>query len=66
MMLVPFISQIATWPLRVLPQDVGMAIAIEIAGSDRVPARPGIGAHGPAADDAGPVHVPDRDLAVVF
>ena len=94
-MLVPFISQIAAWPLvlwkrmsaspasvpmacqlgpglaltgpaaddvgpvhlpdrdlaaGVLQQDVGMAVAIEIAGSDRFPARPGIGADGPAAD----------------
>src|SRR5690242_12520093 len=30
---------------------------------DRSPARPWIGAHGPAADDGRPVHVPDRDLA---
>ena len=36
---------------------------VEIAGSDRLPARPGIGAHRPAADQRVPVHLPDRDLA---
>src|SRR6185312_582508 len=30
---------------------------------DSAPARSWIGAHGPAADDRGPVHVPDRRLA---
>src|SRR6185437_14075151 len=48
---------------RVLPQDVGMAVAVEVAGSDRVPAWPRNGAHRPAADDVAPVHLPDRDLA---
>ena len=40
-----------------------MAVVVEVAGSDRFPARPRIGGH-PAADDAGPVHVPDRGLAI--
>ena len=45
--------------------DVGMAVAVEIAGSDRLPARPGIGADEAAAagDLVDPVHLPDRDLA---
>jgi hypothetical protein len=36
--------------VRVVKQDVGEAIAVEIAGSDRLPVRPGIGAHHTAAD----------------
>src|SRR5580704_969725 len=49
---------------RVLPQDVvGKAVVGEIAGSDRFPGRPWIGAHRPAADQAVGVHVPDRGLA---
>src|SRR6185312_7194737 len=48
---------------RVLPENVGVAVAIEVAGPDRGPARPGIG-DGPAADDAGPVHLPDRHLPI--
>ena len=51
--------------VRVLPQDVGMAVVIEIAGSDRVPGRSGIGVHGPAAEQGVPVHLPDRGLAGV-
>jgi hypothetical protein len=31
---------------------------------DRLPTRPGIEAHRPAADDVGPIHLPDRDLPV--
>src|SRR5579863_2724572 len=46
----------------VLPQDVGKAVAVEVARSDRMPARPGIGAHGPAADHVRSVHLPDRGL----
>ena len=42
MTLVPFISQIATVPLRVLPQNVGLAVAVEVAGSVDVPARSGL------------------------
>ena len=34
----------------VLPQDVGMAVAVEVARSDRFPARARIGADRPAAD----------------
>ena len=34
----PFISQIETWPRRrVLKKDVGMAVVVEIARSDRFP-----------------------------
>ncbi len=40
-----------------------MAVVVEVAGSDRFPARPRIGGH-PAADDAGSVHVPDRGLTI--
>jgi hypothetical protein len=36
--------------VRVLPQDVGMAVVIEIARSDRALTLPGIGAHRAAAD----------------
>jgi hypothetical protein len=35
---------------RVLKKDVGMAVAVEVAGSDDAPTRPGIGADRPAAD----------------
>ena len=62
--LVPFISQIADLAIRVLPQDVGMPVAIEVAGSDRIPARSRVGRDGCVANHAGPVHFPDRDLAV--
>src|SRR6185312_14212534 len=48
---------------RVLPQDVGMAVTVEVAGSDRVPAWAWNGAHHPAADQVQPVHFPDHDLA---
>src|ERR1700722_11997449 len=62
--LFPFISQIETWPLLVfLKQDVGEAVAVEIAGSDRLPGRPRIGADRPAADQGVSVHLPDRHLA---
>ena len=47
--LVPFISQMTVSPLLVLPQDVGEPVAVEIAGADRMPARPGI-AEAAAAD----------------
>ena len=40
-----------------------MSVAVEIAGSDSVPAQAGTGADRPAADEGGPVHLPDRDLA---
>jgi hypothetical protein len=39
------------------------AVFIEIAGSDRLPSRSRIGAHGPATDQGVPVHLPDRGLA---
>src|ERR1700733_14727679 len=48
---------------RVLKQDVGEAVAVEVAGSDCSPGRPRIEALRPAADPRGPVHLPDRDLA---
>ena len=47
--------------VRVLPQDVGIAVVVEVARSDRFPIRPRIG--GPtdaAADLVGSVHFPDR------
>src|SRR5690242_3382858 len=37
-----------------------MTVVIEVAGSDRFPARPGIGSDHTAADDAGPVHPQTR------
>src|SRR5690348_7921555 len=40
---------------HVLEQDVRGSFA---AGSDRLPARPWIGAEGPAADQVRPVHLP--------
>ena len=49
--------------VRVLQQNVGIAVVIEVAGSDCFPARPGIGDE-PAASQAGPVRFPNRDLAV--
>ena len=39
MKLVPFISQIAGVPCIVLPENVGLAIAVEVAGALGVPAR---------------------------
>src|ERR1700722_17615303 len=50
--------------VRVLPQDVRVAIVIEIAGSNRAPACARIGADGPAADDAAAVGFPDGCLPV--
>ena len=41
-----------------------MAVAVEVAGSDRLPTRPRIGAHPATADHVGPVHFPDRGLTV--
>ena len=35
-----------------------------LTSANRLPTRPGIGADGPAADDGGPVHFPDRGLTV--
>jgi hypothetical protein len=40
-----------------------MAVAVEVARRDGMPTRPGIGAHGAAADEFVPVHFPDRNLA---
>ena len=40
---VPSISQIAGLAVVVLPQDVGLAVAVEVAGSLTMPGRPGIG-----------------------
>ena len=48
--------------VRVLPQDVGMAVVVEVARSDCFPTRPRIGADQSAADHVGPVHFPDRGL----
>ena len=39
---VPSISQIAGVPSLVLPQDVGLAVAVEVAGALDLPARPRI------------------------
>src|SRR6202020_1238782 len=49
---------------RVLPQDVGEAVLVEIARPDGFPSRPRIGGHGPAASPGGPVHLPDRGLTI--
>ena len=43
-----------------------MAVVIKIAGCDRFPSRPGIGADGAAANEFVPVHFPDRDLAAAL
>src|SRR6266404_2683961 len=48
----------------VLPQNVGTAVTIVVAGADRVPARPRVG-DAAAADHAGAVQLPDRDFAAV-
>src|SRR6202030_3207747 len=40
-----------------------MPVAVEVAGSYRVPTGPRIGRHGSAADDIVRAHFPDRDLA---
>src|SRR4051812_49576985 len=48
-----------------LPQDVGSAIAVDIAGAPDLPARPRIeGAHGTDEGRSGAVHQPDRGCAV--
>ncbi len=47
----------------ILPQDVGVAVVVEIARPDRFPDKPRIGAHRAAADDTVLVHLPDRGLA---
>ena len=41
-----------------------MAVVVEVAGSDRFPTRPRIGAHHFTADYIRPVHFPDRGLTV--
>ena len=45
----PFISHTAGVAVVVLPQDVGLAVAVEIAGIFRCPARARIGSSGPIA-----------------
>jgi hypothetical protein len=39
-----------------------MTVAVEVARSDRLPARPRVGAHISLIDYLGPVHFPDRGL----
>src|ERR1700737_3071526 len=48
----------------VLPQDVGVAIAAEIAGADYVPARSGVRPDQHLAERGGAVHQPDRRLTI--
>ena len=47
---------------RVLPQDAGTAVALEVAGRDRIPGKPGIGGYGPAADQGRPSSAPRPKL----
>ena len=61
--LVPSISQTATAAVRVLQQNVGMAVVVEVTGSDRLPVRSRI-AQDDAAGQSGPGHLPDRHGAI--
>src|SRR5262249_32249550 len=54
----PVISQIATVPEGVEPQEVGVAVAVEVAGADDGPLRARIGQHG-LRRDRGVVDEPD-------
>src|SRR5437868_6137653 len=49
---------------RILPCDVGMAVAVVVVGACDVPTGPRIAETG-GADHTGPVHLPDRRLAAV-
>ena len=48
----------------VLPQNVGLAVAVEIARPGHVPARPWVRPDQGFAGRCGPVHQPDRSLAI--
>ena len=66
MTFMPSISPDRRRAVVVLPQDVGLAVAVEVAGALDVPARPRIErADGTDADRVGAVHQPDRGRAVV-
>ena len=52
------------FPAVVLPQDVGMTVAVEIPGCDHLPTRAGV-ADKAAADDGRPVEFPYGDLTVI-
>src|SRR5207244_847200 len=52
-------------PVIVLPQDVGLAVAVEIARAFDVPGGAGIGADIDGRGGRGPVHQPDAGLTVV-
>src|SRR5207302_7136345 len=48
----------------VLPQEVGIAVTVEIAGRDHLPTRPGVADDG-VGNDGGPVHLPYGDLTII-
>ena len=50
----------------VLPLDVGLAVAIVIAGSDHIPIRSGIGRQDGAAAQRKAINQPDRGMAVIM
>ena len=56
---VPFISQICGLAVIVLPQNVGLAVAVEVAGANHMPGGARIAADRGAAGDGGAVHQPD-------
>ena len=47
-----------------LPQDVRLAVAVEIGGCDHVPGRPWIEAHIGSREDVRAVHQPHRRCAI--
>jgi hypothetical protein len=57
--LVPFISQIAAWPLVFCHRMSG-----EVAGSNRFPTWPRVGAQHVGTDHVCPIHFPDRGLTI--
>src|ERR1700730_8343299 len=50
--------------IGLLPQDVGFAVAVVIAGADNLPARSRVGPDPLLAERGGAVHQPDRRLTV--
>ena len=51
--------------VAVLPENVGLAVAVEVAGPRDVPARSRV-RQSPASNEAGAVHQPDRELRAVI
>src|SRR5712692_501417 len=48
----------------VAPQDVGLAVAVEVADAGNLPVRVADGGERARADHAGPVEQPDKDFAI--